>query len=139
MTVPADGDYVWLEPDVPGYTQTSTTTANGVTTVVNTRNAEAPRGDYRLTINYRFTNGRQAAPSYSTILQEGTDYSVTSPTVSGYRVLTRVVTGTMPGRDVELTVLYVPTNTPDDFVIIDEYGTPLGVNGVYINTGDCFE
>ena len=140
VTVPAGGDYYWLEPDVPGYTQTSVTTENGVTTVVNTREAaDTPNTEHTLTINYRFTDGRQAAPSYVETLAEGTDYSVASPNVPGYRALTLVVTGTMPGRDVELTVLYIPTNTPDDFIVIDGYGTPLGVNGAYIDTGDCFE
>ena len=148
VNVPAGGSYAWSEPNVSGYRQSSVTSADGVTTVTNTRIPTTPTApeNHTLTVRYRFLNGDQAAPTYTGTYAEGSAYNVTSPTINGYTATPLRVTGVMPGRDVEYTVIYIPgtfgpatRGTPEDLTVIDNYGTPLGVNGAYIDTGDCFE
>ena len=52
------------------------------------------------------------------------------------RISRTVISGTMPGRNMVYTVIYVP-DTVD--IVIDEYGVPLGIGNVEMNVGDCFE
>ncbi len=114
---------------------------------------------YTLTIRYRYTNGNQAAPYYRARYAAGDAYSVTSPTVSGYRTNTPVVSGVMPAGDRTIDVYYTrrssgggtttPTNTTrtrttaaaSTETVIEEYPTPLGqgVGAATINAGECFE
>ncbi len=113
---------------------------------------------YSLTIRYRYTNGNQAAPYYRARYAAGDAYSVTSPTVSGYRTNTPVVSGVMPAGDRTIDVYYTRrstggTTTPTrrtsttttaaatTETVIEEYPTPLGqgVGAATINAGECFE
>lgn len=61
---------------------------------------------FQLTINYVYADGTTAATSHSETLTVGKDYSVTSPTINGYTADTPVVSGTMPAKNVEVTVTY---------------------------------
>ena len=97
------------------------------------RDAE-DEGTYRLTIQYRYLDGRQAAPTYTETHQAGETYSVQSPAITGFRPSRTRVTGVQPARDVVITVLYV-----EDTITIDDIDTPLGIGQVYINVGDCIE
>ena len=105
-------------------------TGNVVYDVVYTRNS------YTLTVNYVFQNGATAAPSYNRTLFFGDFYMHDSPVLSGYTASQRVILGTMPGRNLVYTVIYVP-DTVD--IVIDEYGVPLGIGNVEMNVGECFE
>ena len=91
---------------------------------------------YVLTVNYVYQNGATAAPAYTSTMLYGAYYSHNSPVLSGYTASRTVISGTMPGRNMVYTVIYVP-DTVD--IIIDEYGVPLGIGNVEMNVGECFE
>ena len=152
--MPGGTTYTWLEPSVSGYVQ-SGINSDGVNTVItNTRVAgsgQEPQ-QYTLTIHYvDVLTGRPVTDDYVMALREGQTYNVVSPLINGMDTNMLRVSGVMEGHDEEISVLYmagangVPGgNNPDgsgtdDLVILEDYGTPLGLNGVRLNTGDCFE
>lgn len=53
------------------------------------------------------------------------------------------MTGIMPDGNVIVTVYYTPIGTPatpvNDLIIIDDYGTALGLGNLSLNAGDCIE
>ena len=59
-----------------------------------------------LTINYVYVDGTEAAATYTTELETGETYSVTSPEVAGYVPDIAVVEGTMGLDDITVTVTY---------------------------------
>ncbi len=62
---------------------------------------------FTLTIHYRYTDGGTAAADHvASGLVPGTEYSVTSPVISGYTVDKATVSGSMPAQDVIVTVTY---------------------------------
>lgn len=62
---------------------------------------------FTLTIHYRYTDGGTAAADHvASGLVPGTEYSVTSPVISGYTVDKATVSGSMPAQDVIETVTY---------------------------------
>lgn len=62
---------------------------------------------FTLTIHYRYTDGGTAAADHvASGLVPGTEYSVTSPVISGYTVNKETVSGSMPAKDVTETVTY---------------------------------
>ena len=89
-----------------------------------------------LRVLYRYMDGTTAAPTVEEIHREGDAYDVISPVIEGYTASLLRVTGTMPGRDVEYLVLYVPG---DDLTTITDIETPLGLGNVFINFGDTLE
>ena len=101
-------------------------------------------GPFSLTINYISLEGDILAPAYTGELESGSYYSVVSPEVEGFTALRTGVDGTITG-DTVINVFYVPVlpaeggSKGDEYVIIDEFGTPLGLGTVYINTGDCWD
>ena len=133
--------YTWTEGEIAGYrlSNTAVTATEGgeLTTLTNTPITNPPPANYRLTIYYRYVNGREAAPTYQETLHSGDNYDVVSPVIAGYRASIMRVTGTMPSHDVEYLVLYIPGDEP--FETITEYDVPLGIGSVYINIGECFE
>ena len=128
--------YTWTEPAIDGYTLTSQVTTGNTTVITNTRNAVPPPAEHTLTVYYRYLNGNQAAPTVVEVHKEGDIYRVDSPVIPGYTATILVVTGTMPGYDVEYTVIYIPNGNT---IIIEEPDTPLGLGQVFINVGDCLE
>ena len=128
--------YRWFEPAVTGYTQTSSVTTGNTTTITNTREAAPAAATYQLTVHYRYMDGSEAAPDVNLQYAAGTAYDVASPTITGYTATPLHVTGTMPRRNVEVTVLYLPG---DNTEIIDEFETPLGLGQVFVNAGECVE
>ena len=101
---------------------------------------------YRLTIYYIYLDGTPAAPTFTEQLQAGTPYNVPSPHIPRYTPTIDVVNGTMPPRDVEYTVIYIPVNNPDDpdetsrpILTIEDYETPLGLGETIMNVGICVE
>ena len=69
---------------------------------------------HTLVIAYMYLDtGAAAAPTYRrTAVAEGTDYSVDSPAIAGYRASMAVVTGTMPDHNVKVDVYYSAAGTP---------------------------
>ena len=138
----ADGSeitYTWTEPAIAGYTQTSAVTTGTTTVFTNTRvQSETPPAEYTLTVNYRYLDGGTAAPTYPGTYSQGDPYNVVSPEIDGYRATLIRVTGVMPARDVEYTVIYMPI---DETILIEDIDTPLGLGDsqVFLNIDDCLE
>ncbi|MBR4360647.1 MAG: Cna B-type domain-containing protein, partial [Clostridia bacterium] len=125
--------YTWTESAISGYTLTSQVTTGNSTVFTNTRNTVPTPVEHTLTVYYRYQDGRQAAPTVVEIHKEGDTYRVVSPVIPGYTASILVVAGTMPGHDVEYTVIYIPDgNPPPD-------NPEPGMGQVYINVGDCLE
>lgn len=66
---------------------------------------------YSLTVHYRRLDGQPVTGDHQQPETFGSEYSITSPYVAGYKPITTVIEGVMPGRDVELTIFYVDKNT----------------------------
>ncbi len=144
--------YTWIEPNVIGYEQTGINTDGVNTVITNTRVAtptETPQ-QYTLTIHYvNVLTGQPVTDDYVGTLRDGQPYDVVSPLINGMDTNTLRVSGVMGGHDEEVTVLYMAGangvnnpdggNTDENLVILKDYDTPLGLNGVRLNTGDCFE
>ncbi len=126
--------YTWLEPRVNGYTQTAAVSEGDVTTFTNTRNQTPPDDrEFSVTVHYRYWNGETAAESVREIHKVGEGYSITSPSLPGYRCSRPLIEGQQPAKHIEFVVIYTP-----DTVTITDPPTPLGV-GAIINIGDCLE
>ena len=100
------------------------------------------RNPYHLTIHYVDLFGNTMAPDYTDILYAGEDYYVESPVIEGYKTQTPLVSGTMPARDVVVTVIYYPEKVVHRRVmqvVFEEYETPLGVGAQSIDVGECVE
>ena len=136
--MPADRTYIWLEPDVNGYKQTSAVSADGVTTIVNTRVDHTPK-DYTLTVHYRYADGRKAAEDMSFTVPEGATYDVTIEAIDGYVAAPSRLTGVMPGRNLEYTVLFIPVNGNERTTLLENYETPPGAGASFVQLGICYE
>ena len=107
-TLPYQSEYNVESPVIDGYTAdkldvSGTMPANDVeVTVTYTKNS------YNLKINYEYEDGSEAAASHEEMLPYQSDYSVTSPDITGYTADKSVVSGTMPANDVAVTVTYKP-------------------------------
>ena len=105
-TLSYQSDYSVTSPDITGYTAdnpvvSGTMPAGNVeVTVTYTKNS------YNLKINYEYEDGSKAAESHEDTLSYQSDYSVTSPDITGYTADNPVVSGTMPAGNVEVTVTY---------------------------------
>ena len=89
---------------------------------------------FKLTIYYRYTNGRTAAKTFEQEFKYNEEYSVESPFIKDYNCSRTVVKGTMPAHDVEVTVYYTPTG--DEII---EIPTPLGLDNLSLSMGECIE
>ena len=97
---------------------------------------------YRLTVHYIYLDGTPAAPTYVEQLLAGSPYGVESPEIEGYTPSTYLVSGVMPSRDMEYTVIYIPI--PKDpggpsYLTIEDFETPLGLGVIYMHIGICIE
>lgn len=73
---------------------------------------------YRLTIDYIYADGSQAAESKEFDLAAGEDYRVRSPYIPGYKADRTVVEGVMPDHAVTETVIYRRVYTPGGSTVI---------------------
>lgn len=96
------------------------------------------RNSYTLTIRYVDMNGNVIAKTYRKVLLYGDRYSVKSPTVAGYEATRGTVAGTMPARNVQITVRYNALGQPAAEPAAD-YGTSAGLGSLVLTAGDCFE
>ena len=76
--------------------------------------------------------------------EAGTPYSETVPDVNGYIKLTNTVTGTMPNGPAYATAFFTPVGTEETLqqvavIVIDEYGTPLGIENTILGNGEIIE
>ncbi len=77
-------------------------TVTGARTLV----ANFSLNSYTLTINYKYDNGTQAAPTHTESVNYNAAYNVTSPVINGYTADQLVVSGTMGADDVTVNVIY---------------------------------
>ena len=99
-----ESTYMIGEPGSYGYTEhTDITVENGKIYFVP---EEDPFFGGTLTVNYVYEDGSEAAPTYTEVLTQGTEYSIESPFVSMYDPDIAVVEGVMPNEDVTVTVTY---------------------------------
>lgn len=64
---------------------------------------------YKLTVEYQYEDGTQAADTHTQSLPAGAAYSVTSPTIEDYAPSIDVVSGTMPNTNLKHIVTYRST------------------------------
>ena len=67
---------------------------------------------YKLTINYLFEDGTEAAQQHVEEVKSGKPYSVESPVIEGYTPDFAVIEGTMPSTDLSFDVIYKKEETP---------------------------
>ena len=99
---------------------------------------------YHLTVHYIYIDGRTAAPDHLETLLAGVPYGVSSPHIQGYRATTYLVSGVMPARDIEYTVIYIPgisddPDVPVSYFTIEDYETPLGFAASFMHVGVSVE
>ena len=123
--------YSFTSPEVEGY-ETDTLVVEGVLTEDTVVDVIYRARLFTLTIHYRYEDGAVAARTYTAEVAYGTQYNVASPVIAGYTASILRVTGTMPARDVTVTVIY----TADIQVIVLE-GTGVGPAG--LNVGESIE
>lgn len=94
---------------------------------------------FTLTIHYLYADGSTAAADHVESLMQGTEYSVTSPVISGYTVDKEIVSGTMPAENVTETVTY--TKRSDLSYTVNYYwnGTDTKVKESKTVDGKTFE
>ena len=127
--------YHWAEPRVEGY-ESSYVTAGNRTTLTNTlTEPEEEPAEHTLKIIYITLDGKPVAPPHEETLKTGDPFDEESPEIEGYKTTKLRVSGTMPDRDLEITVIYIP----EDLEIIGDLNTPLGLGRVNINVGDCLD
>ena len=91
---------------------------------------------YKTVIRFVTADGNKVADDVILELGYGEQYRVEAPQVEGMNAVPAVVEGTMGAMDAEVTVMYTETRMIE---LINDYGTPLGVNNVSQPQGDCFE
>ena len=103
---------------------------------------------FRLTVYYVYADGSAASPAYDTTLQGGTEYSVSSPQIEDFTASKQTVSGVMPMRDIEYTVVYLsleeeipefPFSEMPELYTLDDYEAPTGLGFSVANVGICFE
>ena len=92
--------------------------------------------EHRLTIQYLYQNGETAAATHTEMRRYGERYSIDSPVIGGFYTANQQVSGTMPDRDVTITVIYIAN---ERVITIDDFETPLGIGLGGINTGETIE
>lgn len=89
---------------------------------------------YKLTINYIYEDGTEAAEPYTATMRAGDEYNILSPDIEGYTTDWRYVSGRNPGRNEIYTVIFVPKGTAM------EEDAPFGyLDKTCIQIGICFE
>lgn len=94
-------------PVVTGYTGVARdTNATTMPAAAVTVYVDYTRNSYTLTINYVDEQGNERAGTHTEPVAYEAGYSVKSPVVDGYTADQNTVSGTMPARDVKVTVTY---------------------------------
>ena len=110
--------YTWREQAVLSYTQTSTVTEGGVTTITNTYRS---RGN-NTTNNYNYTTNNYTTGGNAINFGGGGG---------------NVVNG--GGVVINNQPVFQPNMPGEPLIEIEDYGTPLGINVIINHVGDCFD
>ena len=102
---------------------------------------------YTLTIDLTsITDGTPAGDSIELKLKSGEAYNVTVPATEGFSPMNESVSGVMPASDRRITVFMIPDGENADEIrrnynsmIIEDYGTPLGVFNSVLGSGELIE
>ncbi len=137
-TYKAGDSYYVASPKLTGY-KVDQASVSGIINTDTTLTVIYTMIEYTLTIRYRFTTGGEAAPSQKMSLYYGDMILDIAPQIEGYECQMPFIEVTMPAHDMEITVYYAPIETEERPVIITEYGTPLGLDSVSLNLGECIE
>lgn len=65
---------------------------------------------YTLKIDYLYSDGTQAFETYTNTFSEGDSFSITSPTLGGFKPSLNTISGQMGNADLSYTVTYTPIN-----------------------------
>ena len=98
--------YSVTSPVITGYTASQATVSGTMGTEDVTVDVTYNINSYNLTINYKYSNGTQAAPTHTESVNYNVGYSVSSPAITGYTADQTVVSGTMGTADVTVNVVY---------------------------------
>ena len=137
-TYKAGDSYYVATPKLTGYKADLATVSGIINTDMTLKVIYTPI-EYTLTIRFRFTTGGEAAPTRTMKLYYGDMIIDSSPEIEGYECQMPMIMADMPAHDMEITVYYAPIETQERPVIITEYGTPLGLDSVSLNLGECIE
>lgn len=112
-TYEAGASYSVTSPTVSGYEPLTAVVSGTIEhdterTVLYT--TASPTQYYTLTIKYQDMKGNNVADTYSQSYLGGSRYSVSSPSVNGYKATQDIVSGTING-DTILTVVYIPVTS----------------------------
>ncbi len=102
--------YDVASPSITGY-KPDQATVSGTMAAENVETTVTYHTAYTLTIRYQNTDGTEASAPYTSALAAGDTYSVTSPTITGYRPDQATVSGTMAAANADVTVVYHKTYT----------------------------
>ncbi|MBR3595860.1 MAG: InlB B-repeat-containing protein, partial [Clostridia bacterium] len=102
--------YSVASPAITGYTADTAVVEGTMGTDDVTVEVTYTVNSYKLTINYVYANGTEAAESHTADVNYGTDYSVVTPEIVGYTADIKVVEGTMGTDDVTVEVTYTVNN-----------------------------
>ena len=100
---------------------------------------------YTLTVDFTSTRDDSAAADPIVLrLKSGETYDITVPETEGFTPMVNEVKGVMPASDRTITVFMVPDGDEDQIgqynaVVIDDYGTPLGVFNSVLGSGEIME
>lgn len=102
-------EYNIPSPEIEGYTPTIPLVTGTMPDEDLTIDVYYTKAFYHLTIKYQYQDGSQAAEDVTLQYPMGFTYDVSSPEIPGYTPDKPTVSGTMPGKPLEVVVTYSPT------------------------------
>ena len=116
--------YSVSSPSISGYTPSEYSVYGTMrsTNISKTVTYTAKVKSYTVTVNYKYSSGGTAATTKTQTGNEGTSYSITSPTISGYVASDSVVSGTFSNNET-ITVTYTPVTPKYTLIIKYVYST----------------
>ncbi|PWL98706.1 MAG: hypothetical protein DBY04_03395 [Clostridiales bacterium] len=112
--------YSVSSPSIRGYTPSSYSVYGTIRASDTTKTVTYTAKTYTVTVNYQYANGKTAAASQSKSGVNGTSYSFTSPTVSGYTPSQSMVSGTINGNQT-ITVTYTANPVTPKYTLTINY------------------
>ena len=134
----AGDTYYVVAPQLPGY-DADIEILRGTITEDTVLYVHYTPKTWQMVIHYVYEDGTEAAAPYTAEVLTGEAYDVASPEIPGYTAVPVRINGTNPGRSEEFTVIYVKTVKRPKTVVIEDYETPTGLDGVFAQIGICFE
>ena len=92
---------------------------------------------YTLTVNYKYADGTSAAATHTESVNYGDDYSVSSPSITGFTPNLAVVSGTMGAGDVTVDVTYNINSYEITATIVPAAGGSVNGTGTYDYGSSC--